>query len=376
VRLVTARLPFPAEIQHQFLNSWRYALNTNKFSVGVSTVLMLVLLRLALGWHFLYEGIWKVRHADQFVGEMEGFISAARGPLAGRINGMIPDIDGHQRLEVNLAEVAVMDDKGNATKQLRLASSWDHVRQQFVDFYRPANGDEDANKLHEKLAKEANKVYIRHVGGLNEFVKENGAKIKAHFEAQDRYEEGVKSDPRTMFQTQRRWDELQDLRKEAKGWIADLDARENALKAELMDLLRTDFSPLADGKPAAGTFARSRSFFSWKRTEQMAFLLSWTLLAVGLCLMLGLFTRPAALMGAVFLLFVVMSQPSYNGVYPLDPPQMGHAMLVNKDFVELIALLVIASTSLGRWTGMDYFLHKCCCCCWRGKETTPEGRKA
>ena len=35
-----------------------------------------------------------------------------------------------------------------------------------------------------------------------------------------------------MFQTQRRWDEMQDLRKEAKGWIADLDARETALKAD------------------------------------------------------------------------------------------------------------------------------------------------
>ena len=91
--------------------------------------------------------------------------------------------------------------------------------------------------------------------------------------------------------------------------------------------------------------------------------------AIGLCLMLGLFTRPAALGGACFMLFVVLSQPSYPGVYPVDPPQMGHALLVNKDFIEMIALLVIASSSLGRWTGMDFFIHnilvkpfcgKCC----------------
>jgi hypothetical protein len=36
--------------------------------------------------------------------------------------------------------------------------------------------------------------------------------------------------------------------------------------------------------------------------------------------------------------------------------------LVNKDFIEMIALLVIASTTLGRWTGLDYFLSKCCGC--------------
>ena len=95
----------------------------------------------------------------------------------------------------------------------------------FVDFYRPAAGkDEAKTKLHEQLAEEAKKVYERHVQGLNEFVKENGDKIKAHFESLKRFEEGRKTDPRTMFQTQRRWDEMQDLRKEAKGWIADLDS--------------------------------------------------------------------------------------------------------------------------------------------------------
>ena len=308
-------------------------------------------------------------------------------------------------------------------------------------FLPPTTGKDDAKKLHEQLAEEAKKVYDRHVKGLNEFVKENGDKIKAHFESLKRYEEGRKTDPRTMFQTQRRWDEMQDLRKEAKGWIADLDARENALKGDLLDLLskdrkseveavasadkeeprsggqkrptrqkpdrgrdrgeevvpageelaetnateksadeltktaeksRTrprrakiadaavvvvDFSPLAENHAATGPFAASSNPLDWKWIEQLAFLLTWSLFGIGLCLMLGLFTRPAALAGAGFMLFVVLSQPSYPGVYPLDPPQLGHALLVNKDFVEMIALLVIASTSLGRWTGLDFFIH-------------------
>ena len=111
-------------------------------------------------------------------------------------------------------------------------------------------------------------------------------------------------------------------------------------------------------------------------------LLTWSLFAIGLCLMLGLFTRPAALAGAGFMLFVVLSQPSYPGVYPLDPPQLGHALLVNKDFVEMMALLVIASTTLGRWTGLDFFLHNylikpfCGGCCKCGDPSTTEGRKA
>ncbi len=227
---------------------------------------------------------------------------------------------------------------------------------------------------------------------------------------------------------------MQDLRKEAKGWIADLDARESALKVELLDLLRKerkseveavasaakkDAAAKADaektgrsgceesrprkktdekktdkktsgrrrGETAGGgegqrtrwltrradkpkrsrrssgrrcrfqslgrESRRQRSLrpssnpLHWKRIEQLAFLLTWSLFGIGLCLMLGLFTRPAALAGAGFMLFVVLSQPSYPGVYPLDPPQLGHALLVNKDFVEMVALLVIASTCAG-----------------------------
>src|SRR5208282_5600685 len=140
---------------------------------------------------------------------------------------------------------------------------------------------------------------------------------------------------------------------------ANPQAAEKPKEAAEATVVVVDFSPLAKGRPENGPFARSSNILSWKRTEQLALLLTWTLAAIGLCLMLGLFTRPAAFLGAGFLLFVVMSQPSYNGVYPLDPPQLGHALLVNKDFVEMIALLLIASTCLGRWTGLDYFIHTC-----------------
>jgi hypothetical protein len=36
---------------------------------------------------------------------------------------------------------------------------------------------------------------------------------------------------------------------------------------------------------------------------------------------------------------------------------LGHAMFVNKDFIEMIALLTLSATTAGRWGGLDYFLH-------------------
>ena len=66
---------------------------------------MLVVLRLALGWHFLYEGVWKLTHRDAFVAETEGFLASARGPAAKFFYRMVPDIDGHRRLEHDLEPV-------------------------------------------------------------------------------------------------------------------------------------------------------------------------------------------------------------------------------------------------------------------------------
>jgi len=406
---------------------------------------MLVVLRLALGCHFLYEGIWKIRHADLFLGETEGFLTNARGPMAGFFYAMVPDIDGRQRLEGDLELGGAAADR-KSTKDCKLAKSWGDLRQKFVGFYRPPTAkatdgktadakNADLKTLHDQLGEEAKRVYQRHVQGLDEFVKENGDKIEAHFKSLKRFQDGRKSDPHTNFQTERRWDEMQDLRKEAKAWIADLESRENAFKGDLLDLLNkdrkpemekvqdavkkekeaaakkaaeaaakgqvagkskdqpaapskevaeaaivlVDFSPLAEGRSATGPFAPGINPLDWKRIEQLAFLLTWSLFGIGLCLMLGLFTRPAALAGAGFMLFVVMSQPSYPGVYPPDPSQLGHALLINKDFVEMVALLVIASTRLGRWTGLDFFIHRifiqpfCSGCC---NDTTTGGRLA
>jgi hypothetical protein len=52
-----------------------------------------------------------------------------------------------------------------------------------------------------------------------------------------------------------------------------------------------------------------------------------------------------------------MTQPAWPTIYPPDLPQLGHALLINKDFIEMIALLVIASSAVGRWGGLDHFIH-------------------
>jgi uncharacterized membrane protein YphA (DoxX/SURF4 family) len=76
-----------------------------------------------------------------------------------------------------------------------------------------------------------------------------------------------------------------------------------------------------------------------------------------LCLVLGLCTRLAALGGAAFLVSVLLTQPPWPTIYPPAPEVVGHALVVDKNFVEMVALLALATTAVGRWGGLDYFLY-------------------
>jgi uncharacterized membrane protein YphA (DoxX/SURF4 family) len=70
-------------------------------------------------------------------------------------------------------------------------------------------------------------------------------------------------------------------------------------------------------------------------------------IGVGICLLLGFFTRLASIIGALFLLGVILSQP----------PWLPNAMPTMPNIIEFAALLVLAGTGAGRWFGLDYFTY-------------------
>ena len=63
---------------------------------------MIVLLRIGIGWHFLYEGVHKFDPAAGF--SSEGFLGIAKGPTAELYYWMLPDLDGIMRLEMGKVE--------------------------------------------------------------------------------------------------------------------------------------------------------------------------------------------------------------------------------------------------------------------------------
>ena len=88
--------------------------------------------------------------------------------------------------------------------------------------------------------------------------------------------------------------------------------------------------------------------------QQVDLATMWGLTIIGLCLMLGLFTPLAALGGAAYLLSFYLSMPPWPGLP--EGVTEGHYRYVNKNLIEMLACLVLASTPNGLWIGVDAFL--------------------
>ena len=82
----------------------------------------------------------------------------------------------------------------------------------------------------------------------------------------------------------------------------------------------------------------------------------WGLTLVGAFLILGLFTRLASLAGIGLVLLFYLCNPPFVG-YFYSIPTEGTYLIVNKNLVEVGALVVILVTGSGRFAGLDRILH-------------------
>lgn len=93
---------------------------------------------------------------------------------------------------------------------------------------------------------------------------------------------------------------------------------------------------------------------------------AWGLTLAGLGLLLGCFTRLSSLVGAGLLLLFYISLPPLPDL-PENPLAEGKYLFVNKNLIEALALLVLATTASGRWFGIDALLS----CIWPFKYLWP-----
>lgn len=311
----------------------------------MATVVMFVILRLSLGFHFFYEGVWKIKHSDIF--SAAPFLSEAKGPVSPLFYAMLPDLEGRQRLGIsedgqgNVEIAADTDEKGRTVYRVSAyIDAWKDLKDRVVRDYR----------LDDDQQKRAETVFNVFKASAQEYVADHADAIAAHFKSRQRLREQLKEGNGAAFQAERDWKRERELRKEMNDWLGELDSMSKSYQLAMWDVLGPD-------QQAKGPISKGWNPLFWARGDQINFAVTYGLTAIGLCLLLGFFTRLAALGGGAFMMFVVMTQPAWPGLYPPDPPVVGHALLVNKDFVEMVALFLVATTAVGRWGGLDYFVH-------------------
>src|SRR5688572_16897555 len=135
--------------------------------LGTFAIFAIVLLRLAIGWHFFREGAQKVKY-DRHDGELrlvfssEPFLTQAKGPLAKWFQAQAPDDHGYSALLAVPRQNIPSDDKKDAEPpykawQDQIASDWAVLRDDVKGL--PELSDEQEKRIDE--------IYNEHVDQLN-----------------------------------------------------------------------------------------------------------------------------------------------------------------------------------------------------------------
>ena len=84
---------------------------------------------------------------------------------------------------------------------------------------------------------------------------------------------------------------------------------------------------------------------------------AYGLTLIGLALILGLFTRLASWGGVALLLMYYIAYPPFGG-FSYGSPSEGSYLIVNKNMIELFALVMLALTDSGKFYGLDRLRKK------------------
>jgi thiosulfate dehydrogenase [quinone] large subunit len=81
----------------------------------------------------------------------------------------------------------------------------------------------------------------------------------------------------------------------------------------------------------------------------------WGLIIVGLCLFIGLFSKPSAISGIILLALYYLAYPPFP-VLSVNAPVEGSYWIVNKNLIEIAALIVLYLFPSGQITGIDRYI--------------------
>lgn len=355
------------------------------------TCAFLVLLRLAIGWHFLVEGYEKV--ASAYTGPTEtvlgssrpfssaGYLRESTGPLSSFFRwqaGGDPDEQALARFDVR----PVPEGKDPAQTSWReriptaLDADWNEYLERFAQHYQLT--DEQRQQAQAKLDESKERAVAWLLGkGAKEI--ENTEFPTATFKVEEtapqrvnEYRTKVKEIDRVENQefpafgkdTYRQ--RLRTLKSDTARLRAELLADlERPMVDDLQGVLTGEQKRLGPVPPAesvspgdwipqraGAVVGRGAAAPVPPRIAWVDWSVRWGLVVIGGCLFAGLFSRPAAVAGALFLAMLYLALPPFPWL-PENLRAEGHYLFVSKNLIEMLALLALATVPSGRWFGLD-----------------------
>ncbi len=290
----------------------------SRYYPGFLAALFLVLLRIAIGWHFLYEGLEKVesRIKDKKPFSAEIYLRNATGPLAPSFRGLIPDVDGLEALDPD-----------------KLKSTWAADVEDVAKHY--AFDEDQRTKAKALLEKQIQwTVYW--------FDDPANAEKKQKYLHDLEVVEKTERNPNALsYDQERAWDSRRSLESDRRELTKPILDQEKAFEDSLVALATPE------QRKGAGSLNEHYSTL-----DVLNVATPYGLVAIGVCLILGFLTPWSALGAAMFLAMIYLSMPPWPGLPP-NPKAEGHYWIVSKNLVEMLACLVLATVPTGHWVGLD-----------------------
>lgn len=325
------------------------------------TCVSLILLRLVIGWHFLFEGLHKIHSLyspKPFSSEI--YFRESSGPLGKFMKGFLPDPDAEL--------IAKLDEKS-------ITNEWNSTFKNFTSSYQltPEQTksaeeilEKDLKKTKEWLAEGKKEIEIPSPDG------KPGGTLKINY-----------TTPQWISYYKSKIDELEKIRTDDRSWYLgkELDkARIAATKAEIAkgrkelgddyesqrNSFNSDLQKLLTSEQKSKTIKideKKPTFIHWINLMTI-----FGITAIGIGLFLGLFTRVACLGGIAFLAMTYLTIPPFPWL-PVPPLNEGNYVFINKNMVEMFGMIVLFTTNSGRWFGLDAILANLLpsCCTWNSE---------
>ena len=286
-------------------------------------VAALAFLRIVVGMHFFLEGLSHLRDPGW---SSAGFRRAAVGPLADFYQSELPQT-GNWSETLGKIDKRSIEDALDAWKA-SVVATWQRrleERQKLVPL------DEASMAEAKRCLQAAEDELDAYAADKSLALGEYRSELARRMEMESSPEAARVPFIRELIAKGRR-----ALAAQQAEWMRDAEAIGAKLESN-WDEPRTG----AERQRLSGGIAPTRL---WKADR----FVSWSLVTIGACLVLGILVKFNAMGGVCFLASIIASQPFW----------VPDAQATYNQWVELAALLAIASLPTGGWSGLDFFFGK------------------